>query len=336
LNQCLIYQFELYNKLTLSFTAKRRLVAGYNFVIVIIKDKKMKKVWFITGSSRGLGRSLTQAVLANGDQVAATARNISQLDDLVNQYPDQIFPIALDVTDYEQVYQAVAETVKHFGQIDVLVNNAGFGITGAAEAYTEEQVRSQLETNLYAPIEITRAVLPYMRKQGGGRILQISSIGGRVGNPGLTMYQAAKFGLSGFTEALAKEVGPLGIYVTSVEPGGFRTDWAGDSMSYAREMEEYEQVNQRVNFFKGGNFVPVGDPDKAAGVMLDLANHPTPPVHLVLGSEAIGILKNANEIRNLEMEAWLNVSLSTDHEESTDFLNSEDGKWYTKGISRKA
>ncbi|WP_421941959.1 oxidoreductase [Pedobacter sp.] len=295
----------------------------------------MKKVWFITGSSRGLGRSLTKAVLASGDQVAAAARNIGQLSDLVSQYPGQIFPVTLDVTDYEQVYQAVAEAAKHFGQIDVLVNNAGFGITGAAEAYTQEQVRNQLETNLFAPIEITRAVLPYMRKQGGGRILQISSIGGRVGNPGLTMYQAAKFGLSGFTEALAKEVGPLGIYVTSVEPGGFRTDWAGDSMSYAREMEEYEQVNQRVKFFKGGNFVPVGDPDKAAKVMVDLAKHPQPPVHLVLGSEAIGILKSADANRNAEMEEWMAVSLSTDHEASKDFLESEDGKWYTKGVTRK-
>jgi len=295
----------------------------------------MKKVWFITGSSRGLGRSLTKAVLASGDQVAAAARNIGQLSDLVSQYPGQIFPVTLDVTDYEQVYQAVAEAAKHFGQIDVLVNNAGFGITGAAEAYTQEQVRNQLETNLFAPIEITRAVLPYMRKQGGGRILQISSIGGRVGNPGLTMYQAAKFGLSGFTEALAKEVGPLGIYVTSVEPGGFRTDWAGDSMSYAREMEEYEQVNQRVKFFKGGNFVPVGDPDKAAKVMVDLAKHPQPPVHLVLGSEAIGILKSADANRNAEMEEWMAVSLSTDHEASKNFLESEDGKWYTKGVTRK-
>ena len=191
----------------------------------------MTKVWFITGSSRGLGRSLAEAVLKSGDKLVATARNTAQLDELAAQYGDQVYPVALDVTDYEQVYHVVAEAVAHFGRIDVLVNNAGFGIIGAAEAYTEEQVRSQLETNLYAPIEITRAVLPYMRGQGSGRILQISSIGGRVGNPGLTMYQAAKFGLSGFTEALAKEVRPLGIHVTSVEPGGFRTDWAGASMT---------------------------------------------------------------------------------------------------------
>ncbi|HXB08990.1 MAG TPA: SDR family NAD(P)-dependent oxidoreductase, partial [Puia sp.] len=164
----------------------------------------MAKVWFITGSSRGLGRSLTEAVLAGGDKVAATARDPKSLADLQAKYPDQILLLALDVTDSAQIRAAVEQTVKAFGRIDVLVNNAGFGITGAAEAYTEEQVRSQLETNLYAPIAITRAVLPILRKQRSGHILQVSSVGGRVGNPGLTMYQAAKFGLGGFSEALAK------------------------------------------------------------------------------------------------------------------------------------
>lgn len=289
----------------------------------------MKKVWFITGSSRGLGRHLTEAVLRSGDNVAATARNISQLSDLSEAYPGQLFPVALDVTDYDQVHLSVAAVIAHFGRIDVLVNNAGFGIIGAAEAYSQEQVRSQLETNLYAPIEITRVVLPYMRKQGSGRILQISSIGGRVGNPGLTIYQAAKFGLGGFTEALAKEVAPLGIYVTSVEPGGFRTDWAGASMTYAPEIEGYETVNQRTAFFQSGNFVPVGDPAKAAAVMVALAEHPNPPVHLVLGSEAIGILKNASQARDAEMETWMDTSLSTDHENSANFLETEMGKWYT-------
>jgi NAD(P)-dependent dehydrogenase (short-subunit alcohol dehydrogenase family) len=295
----------------------------------------MKKVWFITGSSRGLGRNLTEAVLKAGDLVAATARNISQLDDLVATYPDKLLPVSLDVTDYKMVHHAVEQTVKHFGRIDVLVNNAGFGIIGAAEAYTDEQVHNQLHTNLYAPIVITRAVLPYMRKQGAGRILQISSIGGRVGNPGLTMYQAAKFGLSGFTEALSKEVAPLGIYVTSIEPGGFRTDWAGASMTYASEIEGYEMVKQRTTFFKSGDFVPVGDPEKAARVMIDLVANPAPPVHLVLGSEAIGMLKAANERRDAEMEEWMDVSLSTDHAEAGNFLATPQGKWYTSGVNRK-
>ncbi|WP_316824219.1 oxidoreductase [Pedobacter miscanthi] len=291
----------------------------------------MKKVWFITGSSRGLGRSLTAQVLAKGDLVAATARNIEALKDFVEKYPDQVLPIMLDVTDYDQVNLAVEAAIEHFGKIDVLVNNAGFGIIGAAEAFTEKQVRSQLETNLYAPIEITRAILPFMRKQRSGRILQISSVGGRVGNAGLSMYQAAKFGLGGFTEALAKEVVDLGIYVTSVEPGGFRTDWAGDSMSFATTVEGYENsVEKRAEFFKSGNFVPMGDPEKAAKAMIDLVESPEPPVHLVLGSEAIGLLKQADAARTAEMEKWMEVSLSTDHDEAENFLATDLGKSFIK------
>ncbi len=287
----------------------------------------MTKIWFITGSSRGLGRSLTEAVLAKGDKVAATARKPEQLKDLADKYPGQLFPLQLDVTNKAQIVAAVENTIAHFGRIDVLVNNAGFGIIGAAEAFTDEQVHSQLATNLYAPIEITRVVLPYMRKQRSGRILQISSVGGRVGSMGLTIYQAAKFGLGGFTEALAKEVAGLGIYVTSVEPGGFRTDWAGDSMTYAPSVEGYEStVDARVGFFQSGKFVPVGDPDKAAKAMVELADHPEPPTHLILGSEAIGLLKNADNLRSAEMEKWMPVSLSTDHDEAENFLESEAGK----------
>jgi len=288
------------------------------------------KIWFITGSARGLGRNLTEAVLAHGDKVAATARNINALQNLVEKFPGQILPIRLDVTDYDQVHLAVESAVAHFGRIDVLVNNAGFGIVGAAEAFTDGQVRSQLETNLYAPIEITRTVLPFMRRQRSGRILQISSIGGRVGNAGIGIYQAAKFGLSGFSEVLAKEVIDFGIYVTSVEPGGFRTDWAGDSMTYAEHIEGYEKVEQRAEYFKNGGFVPMGDPVKAAKVMLNLVDSPEPPVHLVLGSEAIGMLKHADEARTAEMEKWMAVSISTDHDEADNFLNSDLGKTFLK------
>jgi NAD(P)-dependent dehydrogenase (short-subunit alcohol dehydrogenase family) len=294
----------------------------------------MTKVWFITGSSRGLGRSLTEAVLATGDRVAATARQPQQLADLVSKYPDQLLPLQLDVTNKEEIAIAVEHTIKHFGRIDVLVNNAGFGIVGAAEAFTDEQVRSQLETNLYAPIEITRAVLPYMRKQRSGRILQISSIGGRVGNAGITIYQAAKFGLGGFTEALAKEVAPLGIKVTSVEPGGFRTDWAGASMTYAPFVEGYENtVDKRAEFFQSNEFVPVGDPVKAAKVIINLAEHPEPPVHLVLGSEAAGMLQSADKARKAEFEKWLPVTVSTDHDEAPNFLETEYGKSLLAGKS---
>jgi NAD(P)-dependent dehydrogenase (short-subunit alcohol dehydrogenase family) len=296
----------------------------------------MTKIWFITGSSRGLGRSLTEAVLAKGDKVAATARKPEQLNDLIEQYPDLIYPIQLDVTDNDQIQSAVEQTIKHFGRIDVLVNNAGFGITGAAEAYTDEQVRSQLETNLYAPIAITRAVLPYMRKQRSGHILQISSVGGRVGSAGITIYQASKFGLGGFSEGLSKEVASLGIKVTCVEPGGFRTDWAGDSMTYAQSIEGYENsVDTRANFFKSGDFKPVGDPDKAAKVMIDLVENPEPPVHLILGSEAIAIVKYSEAAKNAELDKWLPVSLSTDHDEAGDFFESEAGKSYRGLIGYK-
>jgi NAD(P)-dependent dehydrogenase (short-subunit alcohol dehydrogenase family) len=297
------------------------------FVIQNLNIQTMTKIWFITGSSRGLGRSLTEAVLAKGDKVAATARNTEQLKDLANKYPDQLYAVKLDVTNKEQIVSAVESTIQHFGRIDVLVNNAGFGIIGATEAFSDEQVRSQLQTNLYAPIEITRVVLPYMRKQKSGSILQISSVGGRVGNPGLSMYQAAKFGLSGFSEALSKEVADLGIHVTCVEPGGFRTDWAGDSMTYAPSVAGYENtVDARIEFFKSGKFVPMGDPEKAAQVMVNLVDSPEPPMHLVLGSEAIAILKQADASRTAEMEKWLPVSLSTDHDEAENFLETAGGK----------
>jgi NAD(P)-dependent dehydrogenase (short-subunit alcohol dehydrogenase family) len=291
----------------------------------------MKKTWFITGSSRGLGRSLVEVVLASGDNVAATARNPSDLDELAAMYPETIYPIKLDVTNNNDVKAAIENTIARFGRIDVLVNNAGFGITGATEAYTDEQVDSQLATNLYAPIAITRAVLPHMRKQRSGRILQISSIGGRRGSTGVSIYQAAKFGVGGFTEALNHEVNPLGIFVTSVEPGGFRTDWASASMTYAAKVEGYEEtVDKRVELFATGKFQPSGDPDKAAKAMILLANHPKPPVHLVLGSDAVKMIKQADHERSMEMEEWIPVSASTDGDGAEDFMATEQGRFFMK------
>ena len=289
----------------------------------------MDKVWFITGSSRGLGRSLAAAVLAAGQRVAATARQPEQLADLVAQYGDRMLPLALDVTNSAQITKAVAEAIAHFGRLDVVVNNAGFGITGAVEGYTDEQVRSQLETNLYAPIAITRAVLPHLRQQRSGHILQIGSMGGRVGNPGAAIYQAAKFGLGGFSEALAKEVAPLGIRVTCVEPGGFRTDWATESMTYAPDVPGYETtVGPRIAMLRGGTFEPMGDPDKAAQVMLKLVENPAPPMHLLLGSEAVAITEYAENARRAELEKWRPVSVSTDRDGIPNFLDTEFGKRY--------
>ncbi|PJJ85070.1 oxidoreductase [Mucilaginibacter auburnensis] len=288
----------------------------------------MKKVWFITGASRGLGRSLTELILETGHFVAATARDTSSLTQLQTSYPEQLLAIKLDVTQQSEVYHAVDKALARFGKIDVLVNNAGFGITGAVEAYTEEQVRSQLETNLYAPIEITRAVLPHMRSQRSGHILQVSSVGGRVGSGGVSIYQAAKFGLSGFSEGLAIEVAELGIKVTCVEPGGFKTDWAGDSMTYAASIPDYKIVNQRQEIFQNGTFVPMGDPKKAAQVMLDIVNEPNPPLHLLLGSDAVAIVKSSEAAKLRELEHWEKVSSSTDHDDSPAFLDTDYGKRY--------
>ncbi|MBO9728428.1 MAG: SDR family NAD(P)-dependent oxidoreductase [Chitinophaga sp.] len=272
----------------------------------------MKKVWLITGSSRGLGRSITAAALAGGDLVAATARNPEVLNDLVAQYPEQVYPQQLDVTNSAAIATVVTNTIAKFGRIDVLVNNAGFGILGAAEAYSEEQVAVQLHTNLYAPITLTRAVLPYMRQQRSGHIIQISSLGGRAGNAALTIYQAAKFGLSGFSEALAKEVRPLGIWVTSVEPGGFRTDIFSD-MDIAPVIPGYETtVGARTEMFKSSTFNPPGDPEKAATAILRLVNSSTPPVHLLLGSDALKRLEQVMEEHQQEMEKWRPLSISTD------------------------
>lgn len=288
------------------------------------------KVWFITGSSKGLGKSLTLAILNKGDQVIATARRLSDLDYLDDYPAVNILKLKLDVKDTKKIRQAVSMGIDHFGQIDVLVNNAGFGITGAAESFSDDQVRDQLETNLYAPIELSRAVIPHMRRQGSGHILQISSIGGRVASTGLSIYQAAKFGLSGFSEALHKEVAPLGITVMAIEPGGIKTEWSGSSMSYADSPEVYHAVQSRISFFKNGNFVPVGDPDKMATVLMDLIDHPQPPVHLVLGSDAVGILQNGLSVRTEELKQWLSVSVSTDADQDEQINFIENQPWAVK------
>lgn len=274
----------------------------------------MTKTWFITGSSRGLGRSITAAILASGDNVAATARNPKQLEAFVNQYPDQIIALPLDVTNKDQIDKAVKDTIEKFGRIDVLVNNAGFGITGAIEEFTDEQMKSQLDVNLYAPIEITRAVLPHLRKQRSGCIFNVSSVGGRVGSAGFSMYQAAKFGLQGFTEVLSKEVAAFGIKVTSIEPGGFRTDWASNSMSYAEPIDDYKNTLRALKEYLT-DIAPLGNPEKAAQVIIDLAAHPEPPLHLVLGSDAVAILEVVDADRKAEFEKWKSVSVSTDFDD---------------------
>src|SRR5271170_7503891 len=200
------------------------------------------KVWFITGTSKGFGRVWAQAALARGDRVAATARDVKTLQPLVDRYGDLVAAIALDVTDKAAVAGAVAETIRRFGRLDVAINNAGYGLFGTIEEVSEAEARAQLETNLFGALWVTQAVLPQMRTQGSGHIIQVSSIGGINAFPTVGLYHASKWGLEGFSQALAAEVREFGIKVTIVEPGGFATEWGGPSAMRATPLGAYDAV----------------------------------------------------------------------------------------------
>src|SRR5713101_2808367 len=246
----------------------------------------MAHVWLITGSARGLGRAIAEAVLAAGDKLIATARNPQQLADLVERYGDHVRAVALDVTDERAAIAAVQLAVDVFGRLDVLVNNAGYGNLAAIEDTTMQDFRAQLETNLFGVVNLTKAAIPVMRRQGAGRILQFSSVGGRVGPIGRGAYAAAKWGVEGFSEVLAKEVGPLGIKVTIIEPGGFRTDFAGSSITLKAGRPEYDStVGAVARFQRSYNGVQPGNPEKAAAVVLQVTAMSEPPLRLLLGSD---------------------------------------------------
>jgi NAD(P)-dependent dehydrogenase (short-subunit alcohol dehydrogenase family) len=273
----------------------------------------MSQVWFITGSSRGLGRALAEAVLAAGHRLVATARNPKQLTDLVERYGDRIRAVALDVTDEPAALAAVQSTVDGFGRIDVLVNNAGYGDLASIEDTSMKDFRAQIETNLFGVINVTKAVIPAMRRQGSGLILQFSSVGGRVGPVGRGAYAAAKFGVEGFSEVLAKEVGPLGIKVTIVEPGGFRTDFAGSSTTIAPDNPAYAStVGAVARFQREYNGVQPGDPRKAAAALLHVATLDQPPLRLPLGSDAARAVEEAERVRAEADKQWRQLSESTD------------------------
>src|SRR6202040_4220078 len=225
----------------------------------------MAQVWLITGSARGLGRAIAEGALAAGDKLIATARNPQQLSDLVERYGDNVRAVALDVTDERAAIAAVQLAVDVFGRLDVLVNNAGYGNLAAIEDTTIQDFRAQLETNLFGVVNLTKAAIPVMRRQGAGRILQFSSVGGRVGPIGRGAYAAAKWGVEGFSEVLAKEVGPLGIKVTIIEPGGFRTDFAGSSQTILADNPAYAStVGAAARFQREDDGAQPGDPKKAA------------------------------------------------------------------------
>ena len=275
----------------------------------------MSSVFLITGSSRGLGRAITEAALDAGHQVVATARRPEQLADLVAAHGDRIAPVALDVTDYAAAQDVVRSTVERFGRLDVVVNNAGYADLAAVEDMTIEAFRAQIDTNLLGVVNVTKAALAHMRTQGSGHIVQISSLGGRIANAGLSAYQAAKFAVGGFSEALAQEVGPLGIRVTVLEPGGMRTDWAGSSMTIPPISEPYAQT---VGPFAaaaqaGAGAAATGDPAKVADVVLQVAQMDQPPLRLLLGSDAVAYASDSAQKLAESDARWRELSLTTDH-----------------------
>jgi len=275
----------------------------------------MSQVWLITGCSRGLGRALAEAVLAEGHQLVATARNPTQLADLVERYGDQVRAVALDVTDARAASNAIQAAVDAFGRLDVLVNNAGYGDVASIEDTSLADFRAQIETNLFGVISVTKAAIPLMREQRSGHIIQIASIGGRVGPPGGGAYAAAKWGVEGFSEVLAKEVGPLGIKVTLIEPGGMRTDFAGSSTTIRPSRPEYDAtVGAIARFQRDYDGTQPGDPARAAAVILHIASLEETPLRLLLGSDAVHQAEQ-NDMALLEADRkWRELSLSTDFE----------------------
>src|SRR6202790_3560982 len=274
----------------------------------------MSKVWLITGASRGLGRAFTEEALKAGHHVVATARNLQQLVDVTREFGVSVRTVSLDVTNEAQAKHAVDAAIQTFGSLDVLVNNAGYGNVSPVEDTPLADFRAQIETNLFGVIIMTKAVLPYLRERASGHIIQISSIGGRVGPTGRAAYAAAKFGVEGFSEALSKEVAPLGIKVTIVEPGGFRTDFAGSSTELRVGRPEYDAtVGATVRFQRDYDGKQPGDPAKAAAALLHIASLSDPPLRLLLGSDSYNAAEQA-ALQKLELDRkWKDLSDSTDY-----------------------
>ncbi|MDR1449140.1 MAG: SDR family NAD(P)-dependent oxidoreductase [Propionibacteriaceae bacterium] len=275
-------------------------------------------VWFITGSSRGLGRKIAQAALANGDKVAATARDTAKLAELAAAYPEQILTLPLDVTDEAQIEAAVAAAHAKFGRLDVVVNNAGYANLSAVEDTPLSDFRAQIDTNLLGVIAVVKAVLPILREQGQGRIINVSSVGSRLGTPGLAPYQAAKWAVSGFTEVLALEVAPLGVKVTAIEPGGMPTDWAGSSMRIPTPSEPYQAAIGAIGGFFRSGLTPLADLGKVAQAVLSVASLDEPPVRLLIGSDAIAAAGGYATALAASDAKWAELTRSTDRDDAVE------------------
>jgi NAD(P)-dependent dehydrogenase (short-subunit alcohol dehydrogenase family) len=272
------------------------------------------RTWLITGSTRGFGRELVTAALDHGDNVVATARRPEQLDAIARAYGNRVRTAALDVTDPAAARAAVQVAVAEFGSLDVVVNNAGFAISAPIEEMAAADFRSQLETNLFGVVNVTRAALPVLHRQRSGHIIQFSSIGGRVGGtPGMGAYQTAKFAVEGFSEVLNAEVKPLGIKVTIIEPGGFRTDWGGSSMGTVPVGPDYDATVGQMNRYRESTVATwAGDPKRAAQIIVELPDLDDPPLRLLLGAAAVESAASSSRARAEEAERWSAVSRSAD------------------------
>lgn len=280
------------------------------------RGQHITKTWLITGASRGLGRSITEAALAAGDTVVATARDPGRLADLEARYPDTLLCFALDVTDMAAAQVAVTVAVDTFGKLDVLVNNAGYGHAAAFEQTSEASFRAQIETNFYGVVNLTRAALPVLRAQRAGHIINISSVGGRTGTPGLRAYQSAKWAVGGFSEVIAREVAPFGVKIVCVEPGGMRTSWGEIARGNTPAvMPDYQpSVGAVLDLLRTYVGKEIGDPERIAGIILDLSRRERLPAHLVLGSDALFVLAQAEAERQKQAAEWAQVGRSSDFE----------------------
>jgi NAD(P)-dependent dehydrogenase (short-subunit alcohol dehydrogenase family) len=265
------------------------------------------KIWFITGTSRGFGREWAIAALDRGDKVAATARDISSLDDLVAKYGDRVLAIQLDVTDREAGLAAVRQAHEHFGRLDVIVNNAGYGQFGMVEEISEQEIRAQLETNLLGALWVTQAALPYLRAQRSGHILQVSSIGGISAFINTGAYHASKWALEGLSQSLALEVAAFGIKVTLIEPAGYSTDWSGSSAKHAQELPAYQEVREQAARARSKRFTP-GEPAATRQAVLRLVDTENPPLRMFLGAGPLGIATADYESRLAAWREWQPVA----------------------------
>jgi len=269
----------------------------------------MSKTWFITGSSRGFGRQWTIAALDRGDRVAATARDVTSLRDLLERYGDSVLALPLDVTDRAAAFEAVARAHQHFGQLDVIVNNAGYGQFGMIEEISEHELRAQMETNLFGAFWVTQAALPFLRAQGSGHLLQVSSIGGISAFPTVGAYHASKWALEGFSQALAAEVKDFGIHVTLIEPGGFSTDWGGPSAQHATALPAYDEMRAKAGELRAARLQKQGDPLASSGAVLKLVDAEQPPLRVFFGDGPLGIAKADYQGRVKTWSDWEWLSL---------------------------